>query len=57
MSASAQTPSEVPATGSPQSPVGSAYKTVGTILTVTVVGGLAWGLVLTAIKAIAIFTS
>lgn len=47
----------VPAEGSPQSPVGGAYKAVGSTLTVVVVGGLAWGLTLTVIKAVAIFTS
>jgi hypothetical protein len=46
----------VPDSGSPQSPVGGAYKTIGTTLTVVVVGGLVWGLALTAIKAVAIFT-
>ncbi|WP_166968891.1 hypothetical protein [Brevibacterium atlanticum] len=46
----------VPESGSPQSPVGGAYKAVGTSLTVVVVGGLAWGLILTVVKAVAIFT-
>lgn len=46
----------VPESGSPQSPVGGAYKAIGTTLTVVVVGGLAWGLTLTVIKAVAIFT-
>ena len=46
----------VPDSGSPQSPVGGAYTTIGTTLTVVVVGGLVWGLTLTAIKAVAIFT-
>ncbi len=36
--------------GSPQSPVGGAYKVIGSALTVVVVGGLAWGLTLTVIK-------
>lgn len=47
----------VPESGSPQSPVGGAYKAVGSTLTVVVVGGLVWGLTLTVIKAVAIFTS
>ncbi|AOP51881.1 MAG: hypothetical protein ACTMKZ_03345 [Brevibacterium aurantiacum] len=46
----------VPPEGSPQSPVGGAYKAVGSTLTVVVVGGLLWGLSLTVIKAVAIFT-
>lgn len=46
----------VPAEGSPQSPVGGTYKAVGSTLTVVVVGGLVWGLTLTVIKAVAIFT-
>lgn len=54
---SSQTWSSVPADGSPQSPVGGAYKVIGSALTVVVVGGLAWGLTLTVIKAVAIFTS
>ncbi|MCM1013127.1 Uncharacterised protein [Brevibacterium casei] len=48
--------SSVPAEGSPQSPTGGAYKVIGTGLTVVVVGGLAWGLTLTVIRAVAIFT-
>ena len=48
---------QVPDSGSPQSPVGGAYKTIGTSLTVVVVGGLVWGLALTVIKAVAIFTA
>ncbi|MDN5724051.1 MAG: hypothetical protein L0H20_13835 [Corynebacterium sp.] len=47
----------VPVEGSPQSPVGGTYKAVGTTLTVVVVGGLTWGLTLTVIKAVAIFTN
>ncbi|GAA1857705.1 hypothetical protein [Brevibacterium marinum] len=47
----------IPPEGSPQSPVGGTYKTVGSALTVVVVGGLVWGLTLTVIKAVAIFTS
>ncbi len=35
---------------------GRIYTTVGASLTVVVVCGLAWGLVQTAIKAVAIFT-
>lgn len=46
----------IPPEGSPQSPVGGAYRAVGTTLSVVVVGGLVWGLSLTVIKAIAIFT-
>ena len=46
----------VPDSGSPQSPVGGAYKAVGSVLTVVVVGGLLWGLSLTVVKAVAIFT-
>ncbi|MBM6591815.1 hypothetical protein [Brevibacterium sp. RIT 803] len=46
----------VPPEGSPQSPVGGTYKAVGSTLTVVVVGGLVWGLTLTVIKAVAIFT-
>ncbi|QPR38969.1 hypothetical protein [Brevibacterium casei] len=53
---SSETWSSVPATGSPQSPVGGMYKVVGSALTVVVIGGLAWGLTLTVIKAVAIFT-
>lgn len=53
---SSETWSSVPATGSPQSPVGGAYKVIGSALTVVVVGGLACGLTLTVIKAVAIFT-
>ena len=48
---------QVPDSGSPQSPVGGAYKTIGTSLTVVVVSGLVWGLALTVIKAVAIFTA
>ena len=48
---------QVPDSGSPQSPVGGAYKTIGTSLTVVVVCGLVWGLALTVIKAVAIFTA
>ncbi|WP_309130614.1 hypothetical protein [Brevibacterium sp.] len=48
---------DIPDAGSPQSPIGGAYKTVGTLLSVVVVGGLLWGLTLTAIRAVAIFTS
>lgn len=47
---------QVPLEGSPQSPIGAAYKSVGSVLTVVVVGGLLWGLALTVIKAVAIFT-
>ncbi|MCI4010715.1 hypothetical protein [Brevibacterium sp. ZH18] len=47
---------QIPPEGSPQSPVGGAYRAVGTTLSVVVVGGLVWGLSLTVIKAIAIFT-
>lgn len=47
---------DVPDSGSPQSPVGGAYKAIGSVLTVVVVGGLVWGLSLTAVKAVAIFT-
>ncbi|MDN5807583.1 MAG: hypothetical protein L0J17_01370 [Brevibacterium sp.] len=54
MSDSAPT-AHVPAEGSPQSPVGVAYKAVGSTLTVVVAGGLVWGLTLTVIKAVAIF--
>ncbi|MGJ5724228.1 hypothetical protein ACSBQT_07615 [Brevibacterium sp. H602] len=46
----------VPDTGSPQSLVGGAYKAIGSTLTVVVVGGLLWGLSLTVVKAVAIFT-
>ena len=46
----------VPDSGSPQSPVGGAYKAIGSTLTVVVVGGLLWGLSLTLGKAVAIFT-
>ena len=46
----------VPDSGSPQSPVGDAYKAIGSTLTVVVVGGLLWGLSLTVVKAVAIFT-
>ncbi|RBP65034.1 hypothetical protein DFO66_105140 [Brevibacterium sanguinis] len=35
---------------------GRVYTTVGAILSLVVVSGLAWGLVQTAIKAVAIFT-
>lgn len=55
MSSSAHTP-HIPDSGSPQSPVGGTYKAVGSTLTVVVVGGLLWGLALTVIKAVAIFT-
>src|SRR5699024_12379933 len=48
---------QVPDSGSPQSPVGGAYKTIGTSLTVVVVGGLVWGRPLTVIKAAAAFTA
>lgn len=54
-SASAGTSLSIPASGSPESPVGASYKLVGTTLTVVVVGGLLWGLTLTCIKAVAIF--
>ena len=46
----------VPDEGSPQSPIGGAYKAVGSTLTVIVAGGLLWGLTLTVVKAVAIFT-
>lgn len=46
----------VPDSGSPQSPVGGAYRAIGSTLTVVVVGGLLWGLSLTVVKAVAIFT-
>lgn len=46
----------IPPEGSPQSPVDGTYKAVGSALTVVVVGGLLWGLSLTAVKAVAIFT-
>ena len=50
------TDTQIPAEGSPQSPVGGTYKTVGSALSIVVIGGLAWGLALTVIKAVAIFT-
>ena len=54
---SSSTPTaHIPDEGSPQSPIGGAYKTIGSTLTVVVVGGLLWGLALTVVKAVAIFT-